>query len=80
MKVIFLVDMAGFPTFWAASTGRYSIKTHPLYIKYSNGTLGLINPVELKQDLGGIILTEDTAAIVQWMSCVLNAVNLINAP
>lgn len=75
-----MVDTAGFPAFWAPSTGKYAISTHPLYIKYSNSTIGATNVNELKADLGAIILTTDTAAIVQWMSCVLNAVNLVNAP
>ena len=60
-------NSAGFPLNWQMSMGTNNITLLPLYAKYSAKALGEYDLVDMQVDLAGIIVTQETSAILQWM-------------
>ena len=51
--------------------GTNNITLHPLYAKYSTKALGVYDLADMTADLGGIIVTQETSSILQWMRFII---------
>ena len=72
--------MSGSPINWGPVPAGHPMLQHPLYLKYSNLTIGQIEGAEfaaLKTDLKMSIANNDTADIVAYLSWVIRLCGLV---
>jgi len=67
---------SGYPINWALTTEK--ILQHPLYIKYSNSTFDNITLTDVKDDLGGVLATQESAEICAYLSWLIRTKLLLS--
>jgi len=68
--------MVGYPQFFVVPAGNTILK-HPLYIKYNLTTIGALDVDGIKDDLAGIMATNDNMGIIWYLSNMIDAINRI---
>ena len=66
---------AGYPINYALTS--VGVKSHPLYIKYSNTTFENIVLANVKTDLNGVLATGESAEVVAYLCWIIRCKNLL---
>lgn len=68
---------AGFPINWQLPSNA-QFRLHPLYIKYSSSTFSDLDVNQVREDLGGILATADSAEVCAYISWLIRTLTLLN--
>ncbi|MAH91374.1 MAG: hypothetical protein CMA11_06345 [Euryarchaeota archaeon] len=65
----------GYPINWALPAGS-KLQMHPLYIKWSNQTIGAIDPGLVQQDIDNIYPNSENAEVLAFLSWIVRTKSL----
>ena len=69
--------MKGYPINWGMNKGDTRILFHPLYIKYNNSNFDDITLTDVQTDLGLVMATAESSAIVAYLSSIIRVKQLL---